>query len=67
MGEFETKGKMILSPEILQQMRRVVREVISVSNPSITEATQRCYEKYKYIACPHTATAISYYFDHMQR
>jgi len=67
MEEYEKNGKVVFSSEILRDLRTVISEIVSVSNPSITRTMQQCLEKYRYIACPHTATGISYYFDSIQR
>ena len=67
MKEYERNGKVIFSAETLQNLRTVISDVVSVSNSSITRTMQQCFEKYEYIACPHTATGISYYFDTIER
>jgi len=67
MEEYERNGKVIFSTEILQNLRTVISDVVSVSNSCITRTMQQCLEKYEYIACPHTATGISYYFDTIER
>lgn len=67
MEEYEKNGKVIFSAEILHDLRTVISDVVSVSNSNITRTMQQCFEKFKYIVCPHTATGISYYFDQKQR
>ena len=67
MEQFETCGEVNLSQEILEGLRNVIIETVSVSDLEISLTIQRCYRQYQYVACPHTATAISYVFSRIDR
>lgn len=67
MQELERNGKVTLSPEILAGLKEVITESVSVKDSDIVRAIQLCHSQYKYVICPHTATAVSYFFDEKQR
>lgn len=67
MERFERNGKEILSHDILQGLRSVIIDSASVTDKAITDAIRRCYKENKYIACPHTATAVSYVYDQLEK
>nr|CAH0099540.1 unnamed protein product [Daphnia galeata] len=67
MQDFEQSGKVTLSADILTAMRQVISESVSISDTNIVRAMQICHSKYKYIVCPHTATAVSYCLNVKQR
>jgi threonine synthase len=60
MKDFEQSGKVTLSADILTAIQEVISESVSVSDTDIVRAMQICHSKYKYVVCPHTATAVSY-------
>ena len=60
MQDFEQSGKVTLSADILTAIQEVISESVSVSDTDIVRAMQICHSKYKYVVCPHTATAVSY-------
>jgi threonine synthase len=67
MQDFEQSGKVTLSADILTAMRQVISESVSISDTNIVRAMQICHSKYKYVVCPHTATAVSYCLNVKQR
>lgn len=67
MEQFERNGKRLLSPDVLAGLQAVISESVSVSDDSIVQAIHRCYKEYDYLVCPHTATAVSYFYDAVQK
>merc|ERR1712071_442992 len=62
MEEFEKCGRTSLPLDMLKALRNAISETISVSDEQIKSAIGRCFRQFNYAVCPHTATAVSYYF-----
>ena len=67
MEDFERSGKVTISETILAGIRDVIPESISVADAEIVRAMKICYNQYKYLVCPHNATAFSYFLDEKER
>lgn len=67
MESYEKAGKTELPEEILILLRKVILDSISVNDEDIKLAMQDCYKNFKYVLCPHTATAYSYASDARRR
>lgn len=67
MEDFEESGKVTISAEILAGIQEVIPESVSVGDKEIVRAMQVCYNQYKYVICPHTATAFSYFLNAKER
>lgn len=63
MKQLEQDGKVTLPPEILAGLRQVIEESVSVPDDEIIRTIKRCYDQYGYVVCPHTATALSYFYQ----
>ena len=63
MTEYEQRGKMTIRTRVLDALRQVITESVSVDDRLISETMKKCMEQYQYIICPHTATAVAYYFS----
>lgn len=48
------------------QLSEVVTSV-SVSDEAITQAMGRCWDENQYLLCPHSAVAVSYHYQQMNR
>jgi len=63
MDQFEKCGRTVLPAALLDALRSVITESVAVDDQQITEAVKKCYERYNYVVCPHTATALHYVFN----
>ena len=63
MDQFEECGRTVLPAALLDALRSVISDTIAVNDQPITHAIQKCYERYHYVVCPHTATALHYVFN----
>jgi len=63
MDQFEKCGRTVLPAALLDALRSVISDTIAVNDQQITHAIQKCYERYHYVVCPHTATALHYVFN----
>lgn len=67
MEGFDEGAPVTLPQDILEALHAVIIESISVTDDGITRAIRQCYDQYKYVVCPHTATALSYVFNATER
>jgi len=63
MDQFEKCGRTMLPAVLLDALRRAISESVAVNDQQITDAIQKCYQRYHYVVCPHTATALHYVFN----
>ncbi|CAD5113060.1 DgyrCDS2254 [Dimorphilus gyrociliatus] len=57
MTEFESKGKTTIPSCILERMQKVFL-TSTASNSNILSCIQEVHDRYNYLICPHTATAV---------
>ncbi|XP_071798793.1 threonine synthase-like 2 [Asterias amurensis] len=66
LEEFESTDKTQIPEETLIKMQEAWSSY-SCHDDQITKTMQRCWREHKYRVCPHTAVAVSYYFDKIDR
>ncbi|XP_003468987.2 threonine synthase-like 2 [Cavia porcellus] len=66
MEQFERTHSVQLSEDLHGKLSEVVTSV-SVSDEAITQAMGRCWDENQYLLCPHSAVAVSYHYQQMNR
>ncbi|CAF1272500.1 unnamed protein product [Didymodactylos carnosus] len=69
MNEFETTHTLRLSKNMHDLLTQTISTCVANDN-DIEQTIQLCYQKYSYLICPHTATAVHYALindDHPQK
>lgn len=63
MNKFEKEGKVSIPEDVMGAMKKVIVGSLAVDDEHITEIMKKVHNEYKYVLCPHTATAVAYHFQ----
>lgn len=66
MEQFERTQSVSLPKELQSKLSAAVTSE-SVSDEAITQTMGRCWEENQYLLCPHSAVAVSYHYQQMDR
>lgn len=66
MEQFERTQSVNLPKELHSKLSEVVTSE-SVSDEAITQTMGRCWEENQYLLCPHSAVAVNYHYQQMDR
>ncbi|XP_006875933.1 PREDICTED: threonine synthase-like 2 [Chrysochloris asiatica] len=66
MEQFERTQSLSLPKELHNKLSATVTSE-SVSDEAITQTMARCWEENQYLLCPHSAVAVSYHYQQMDR
>lgn len=67
MANYEKTGESSIPENIHAALRDVVHETISVCDADIAQTMKQCYSDFKYLVCPHTATAVHYWYSKVSK
>lgn len=67
MEKYEKTGESTIPNNIQASLREVVLGTISVSDEDIAKTMKQCYNDFNYIVCPHTATAVTYWYKNVSK
>ncbi|XP_006817161.1 threonine synthase-like 2 [Saccoglossus kowalevskii] len=62
MKQFQKEGKFMISQDLLQKMNSVITSY-TVNDPGILATMKKCWHDNQYLLCPHTAVAVTYFYD----
>eukprot|EP00095_Tigriopus_kingsejongensis_P007045 maker-scaffold146_size311726-snap-gene-1.18 protein:Tk07045 transcript:maker-scaffold146_size311726-snap-gene-1.18-mRNA-1 annotation:"threonine synthase-like 2" len=60
MAEFESQGGLTLPSDLLEKLKPIITDSLSVSEKDILASIRACFEDHKYTICPHTAVGYFY-------
>ncbi|XP_014673407.1 PREDICTED: threonine synthase-like 2 [Priapulus caudatus] len=66
MHQFEKTGSATVPPDILTNINTRISSFVA-NDELIKQTMRKCWNENQYLICPHTATAVAYYYSQLEK